>query len=88
MCIAQVSSEDEIESEDISPSDGLVLILLGPWVYCIVLRQTSPVVRVLSAGTIRRPADASINHLNGHRSVIYKYVRKDRVIRISMTEST
>ena len=29
MCIAQVSSEDEIESEDIPPSDGVVLILLG-----------------------------------------------------------
>ena len=88
MCIAQVSSEDEIESEDIPPSDGVVLILRGPRVYCIVLRQTSPVVRVRSAGTIRRPADGSIDHLNGHRSVIYKYVGGDRVIRLSMKEST
>ena len=88
MCIAQVSSEDEIKSEDISPSDGPVLILQGLQVYCIVLRQTSPVMRVRSAGTIRRPADGSIDHLNDHQSVIYKYVRKSRVIRRSMKEST
>ena len=29
MCIAQVSGEDEIESEDIPPSDGVILILRG-----------------------------------------------------------
>ena len=88
MCIAQVSGEDEIESEDIPPSDGVVLILRGLWVYCIVLCQTSPVVCVWSAGTIRRPADDSISHLYGHQSVFYKYVGRSRVIRRSMKEST
>ena len=83
VCIAQVSSEDKIESEDIPPSDEVVLILLGLRVYCIVLRQTSPVARVGSAGTVRRPADGSIDHLNGHRSVMNKYVREFRVIRRS-----
>ena len=88
MCIAQVLSEDEIESEDIPPSDGVVFILLGLGVSCIELCQSSPVTRVGSAGTIRRPAGTSIDHLNGHRSVIYKYVRESRVIRRSMKQST